>query len=389
MIGPDDITRWAVGLYPDFLRSLLTGREFFPLRRDRLGRVAACADAATFLAEAAPLWHGSKNMVGTGYKVIMERHSRLSRGEQNEPVAVEIETRDDFMALVGKRREALAFEQDCAAILAEFPAVKDALVANPMMVVDNHGAWPGVLEVVQYLCRKPRPGCLIRALPVSVHTKFVETHKGAIEMLLAVLPVSGHDPTGLTFTARCGFAEDRARIRGRFLCPVLRQACGLPVSDVDFRAEDWADLAVPRGVKVVVCENKANFLSLPLMDGVLALWGQGGAASGILPKIGWLGDSEVIYWGDIDPSGYAILTQLRRRLPKVASVLMDQATVTANASELATAKPSSGAVDTLLLTPDEISGFAMLSDPPRGLEQEKLLFRAGLDAVRSKLSPHG
>ena len=70
---------------------------------------------------------------------------------------------------------------------------------------------------------------------------------------------------------------------------------------------------------------------------------------------------------------------------RITSVLIDRATVAANALELATAKSPSGAVDILLLTPVELAGFAILSYPPRGLEQEKLLFRDGLDLVRSKL----
>lgn len=388
MIGPDDVKRWAVGLYPDFLRSLLTGADFFPKRRDRLGRVAASADAATFFAQAAPLWQGSKDVIGHGYTVIMQRHARYARGEQNEPVAVEIQARDDLLALVGKRREASAFEEDCAMILGQFPAVKDALVTDPAVVVNNHGSWPGVLEVVRYLCDHPRPGCLVRALPVKVHTKFVETHKAAIETLLVALPDSGYDRYGASFALRCGFAEDAARIRGRFLSREVQQACGLPIADLDLRLEDWARLSVPARTKVVVCENKANFLALPELRDVIAFWGQGGAAAALLPRIGWLAGSKVLYWGDIDPCGYAILAQLRRRLPHVESVLMDGATVLARTSDLTTAN-AAGTVNTSDLTADEIAGFKLLVDPPLGLEQEKLLFRDGLEAVRSKLSEHG
>ena len=97
MIGPDDIKRWADSLFPNFLGSLLTGKEFFPLRKTRLGRVAAKADAANFLEEVEPLWRGSKDVIGHGYTVILERKNRLARAAQNEPVAVEIQTKDDFL----------------------------------------------------------------------------------------------------------------------------------------------------------------------------------------------------------------------------------------------------------------------------------------------------
>ncbi|MEO6003418.1 MAG: Wadjet anti-phage system protein JetD domain-containing protein [Opitutus sp.] len=385
MIGPDDVKRWADSLFADFLRSLIAGNAFFPQRRDRLGRVLANADAERFLAEAAPLWNGSKDVIGRGYKVILERKNRLTRGAQNEPVAVEIQNREDFLDLVGKRNDAEAFERDTQEILIAFPEATNLILADPELVVSNGGAWTGILSVVRRLCDVPRPGCFVRALDVPVPTKFIEGHRAAIEGLLALLPASNYVPTGETFAARCGFAEDSPPIRGRFLCPELQAACGFAASDVELRVDAWASLKPPADAKIVICENKANFLSLPMLPRTLAFWGQGGSVSGNLSKLAWLAAFRVIYWGDMDPSGFAILAQLRSKLPHVESVLMDLATLTTNSDQIGEAKPAQGAVQISFLTTEETEAFAQISSPPRGLEQEKLLFRDGLMAVRSKL----
>jgi hypothetical protein len=45
---------------------------------------------------------------------------------------------------------------------------------------------------------------------------------------------------------------------------------------------------------------------------------------------GWLAQRQIIYWGDIDTHGYAILDQLRARLPHVTSLLMDMQTLLAH-----------------------------------------------------------
>ena len=316
---------------------------------------------------------------------ILERKNRLARAAQNEPVAVEIQTKDDFLAIVGRGRDAEDFQRDSHAILAVYPEAMPAILSDPELVVSHSGAWTGILSVVRKLCSAPRPGCFMRGLDVPVHTKFIEEHTTAFEALLAVLPASRYDPAGATFAARCGFAEDSAPLRGRFLCPELQTACGFPVSELELRITTWASIQVPPHIKVIVCENKANFLSLPGLPGTLALWGQGGAASGNLPKISWLTNARVFYWGDMDPSGFAILAILRSRLRHVESVLMDLATLQANEDNVGIAKPAQGAVQTALLTVEENEALSRISSPPRGLEQEKLLFRDGVENIRLKL----
>ncbi|MCL7660007.1 DUF2220 domain-containing protein, partial [Klebsiella pneumoniae] len=44
----------------------------------------------------------------------------------------------------------------------------------------------------------------------------------------------------------------------------------------------------------------------------------------------WIVGARVIYWGDLDSHGFAILNRLRSHLPEVESVLMDEATLLAH-----------------------------------------------------------
>ena len=53
----------------------------------------------------------------------------------------------------------------------------------------------------------------------------------------------------------------------------------------------------------------------------------GGYAVGLLESLAWLADLDVVYWGDIDTHGFAILDRLRRHFPRLRSVLMDRATL--------------------------------------------------------------
>jgi hypothetical protein len=47
---------------------------------------------------------------------------------------------------------------------------------------------------------------------------------------------------------------------------------------------------------------------------------------------GWLAHRTVIYWGDIDTHGFAILDRLHAIFPQTKSLLMDQATLLAHRS---------------------------------------------------------
>lgn len=391
MIGPADIQRWAESLYDDFLRSLLQDADFFssPPRRDRLGRVPAGDDPNTFHAAVSPLWEGSRAKLGYGYIVVLAERQRRSRGLQNEPVAVEIPTRHDFLQLLDREVEVDAFETDSRFIIAHLPAsVREILIRRPRLVVENHGDWPGIVEVVNYLCAHPRPACFVRALPVSVHTKFIERHKEPIEALLSVLPMSGYIADDDSFEARCGFLSDQDSIRGRFLCKDLQAACGFPenTSDIELRVTDWAMLNLPPGAVVIACENKANFLALPQLKGALALWGKGGAATGHFPRLPWLARKLFFYWGDVDPSGFAILARLRRVFPGIRSVLMDASTLARHSELLAPAKSAPAELAWEHLTPDETDAARLILVPPRGIEQEKLLFSEGLEMLLCQIN---
>lgn len=96
---------------------------------------------------------------------------------------------------------------------------------------------------------------------------------------------------------------------------------------------DVHDLAyIPRTVLVV--ENRDSRLWFPPVEGALVVEGGGKAAAALLAGVPWVRSAQnVVYWGDIDADGFAILDHFRRALAApgddgapgrdVASILMD------------------------------------------------------------------
>jgi hypothetical protein len=75
-------------------------------------------------------------------------------------------------------------------------------------------------------------------------------------------------------------------------------------------------------------ENKTTLyttLTLPKMEGAIAVFGQGNAVLN-LKNTAWLIEMEILYWGDIDVQGFEILSRLREHFTNVKSVLMDKVT---------------------------------------------------------------
>lgn len=165
---------------------------------------------------------------------------------------------------------------------------------------------------------KPSSGLRARAVPIEgLDTKWIATHRGLLQRLLGV--------------ADLGLAEGDRLMRVRFLDGVLAPAPGLLDMAVPF-----GSLALPDGLTVVVVENKETFLALPQApegSGAVLVWGSGYTASA-LPELPWVRAARrVLYWGDADADGYAILNALRSRLAAegasvpIVSVAMDVETV--------------------------------------------------------------
>lgn len=180
--------------------------------------------------------------------------------------------------------------------------------------------------LLNWLYVNPNSGLYIRQLPIEgVDTKWLEKRKGLVTDLLAVM--KGVAPQDAEFFSLCGIRKHSHRIRMRVLDPLLRkmfQGLGdleLPLEDV--QALQW------RPKTVLIVENKETGVALTDLPGTVVFMGLGNAVD-LLKEIPWLqGDDapRLLYWGDIDTHGFAILSRAKSIFPTLTSVLMDEATV--------------------------------------------------------------
>ena len=328
---PDDIRNrvcrdWDNGR---ILAAMLGAEPVFPLRIP-LRKPNTQALSEHF--EAARQWIAglaatTKEQTGTGYQLEWREFNHRQLGRNRIPVAAILESEKDGLALIGKQRDATRFRALAATIAGNFPALSPWLRKRPLTVLDNAENWPGLLAVLDWVACHPRSCVYLRQIDATgIDTKFIERHRGLLgELLDIVLPpksVNAQHTGAGGFEMRYGFKSRPVQIRFRFLDQKLRIQ-GL--SDLAVTSDEFARLAL--AVKrVFITENEINFLAFPDVPDSLVLFGSGYGFDH-LAQAEWLQSMKIFYWGDIDTHGFAILDQLRSKLPAAHSLLMDRKTL--------------------------------------------------------------
>ena len=172
-----------------------------------------------------------------------------------------------------------------------------------------------VLRAAAWFLANPRSGLRIRQVPLpGMHTKWLRPHRALLTSLLSVAGADPEDPLGLIGDAH--FADVV------FLDPALRPG-GIRAMRLE-QAELRHLSCAPR--VVLVCENAETVQVLGDLPGVVALHGKGYSVPELLAP-DWVRRARVLYWGDLDGHGFAVLHRARAHHPDVTSVLMDSETL--------------------------------------------------------------
>jgi hypothetical protein len=249
---------------------------------------------------------------------------------------------------------------------------------HPIRALRLSGDWDKLLATVRWIEQRQVPGVYVRQVDVpGVDTKFIERHKGVLtEFLDAQLDPARVHAAASDFAGRYGFLRRPGYVR-------FRVAGGFRgFSELSVRADEFT--AAPDGVThAYVIENEITYLAFPVPAASMAILG-GGYAVPVLQPLGWLTGLDVVYWGDIDTHGFAILDRLRHYLPRARSVLMDRATLLDHRDQWVT-EPAPTAADLRHLDRAESALYAdLISDayaPSVRMEQERISFSAVEEAV--------
>lgn len=365
-----------------FLSALVEGQELFP-HRVSLKRPGSTELASRF--DEVRAWIAALTRPSR-YRVELKTVQHRVLGTNQVPVAVWVDSLEQLGTLLGVADDLARFEQMLAVTRASQPALLPWLARRPMRALQLASVWPELLRVVAWMQSHPRPAIYRRELDLpGVHTKFLELHKGVLlELCELALPATDFSAEGATFEQKLGFREKPQRVRLRLLdtCPEL--PAGL--RDLSFTCQelDRHRLTVER---IFVTENEINFLSFPAIPQSLVVFGSGYEVHR-LRCISWMQRLPVVYWGDIDTHGFAILDALRAQHPNVTSLMMDRETLLEHRPRWVT-EPKQTHRELANLTPPELALYHDLLSgrlgPSVRLEQEVI----GYQWVQSSLARLG
>jgi len=368
-------------------------------------------------------WAAAYRQLGDAVEWTLRRDRTV--GEVRLPAAVGFADIDHLARFLGrdcvahlKRFRAVATE-----VLEALPELRGGLGTSPHRILVVADDTPLLIAVTRWYRDHPRSGAYLRQIPVpGIDTKFVERHRGLLSQWWEIIadaasvasgratdsPADGTDTPAKPpadagnacgaerpaspdaspvdpaesggFPVRFGFRDRPRLVRFRVLDPD-RPIAGF--RDLTVPVEELT-LARPEGIdRVFVVENDVTALAFPQAPRSIVIFGRGFRV-GEIAAVSWLAEVEVVYTGDLDTHGFAILNRARAHLPHLRSILMDSDTLLSHRAQWSHENVQTTA-DLPFLTPSEQATYDALrynrySDGVR-LEQERISFDRIVEAV--------
>ena len=285
-------------------------------------------------------------------------------GRNQIPVRAVVSSFEQACALLGVASTVRRFDQ-LLIMVDGHPQVRAWVIGNPHRALELFDEMPRLIAAYVWLDEYRGSQVYLREISApGVDTKFAERYRPVLASMLGV------SATASGFLADLGLRSRPGLVRFR-PAPTL----GLPagVTELAVRSEDLAQLRLQPRAAVIV-ENEITYLSVDVPDDGIVFWGKGFDVDSV-GRLPWLAEAGVIYWGDIDTHGFAILDRLRAWLPHTRSVLMDRETLLAHRDRWVTEDRPARSARTRL-TADERELYAELVQGGLGdrvrLEQERV-----------------
>lgn len=371
MTTKDEIKEIALKWWKDVLQDSLNGSSIFPKEVERFGRIKANETLREFEVireNLVSLREGSKEKKGYGYTVFWNEVKNRKIGRNEFPRKILFETREDYLKFTGKEKEFAIFQDSANKILQIMPILKDWIIQNPIKVIDNCKNWDALLRVCQYFLEVQKPNLYVRQLPINVHTKFVEENCTVLTSLFEFIIPEHANINEKRFELRYNLKTDEPLIRIRFLDSNLFVQPEL--SDISIPVSQFMLLRI-NCKRILIAENKMNFLTLPNMNDSIALWSGGGFNVKHLSQVKWIKGLEILYWGDIDTHGFQILNQVKSYFPQTQGIMMDKKTLDDHKQYVVNGS-NTGSYKLDFLNDDELNLYEELKRNNFRLEQERI-----------------
>lgn len=381
LLLPEDVIDWLSRRYANQHKAWLLGSGQWPMTVN-LG-IPTERDVAQDVA-GVRRWVDAWSTWSRPARLSWESRQWSRLGTQALPASLEIPGPSDLATLIGQGKRWRTAAARYQKFVERWPRLEShaALGRNFVVLADYAEVdFARLFSMLDWLEKNPCSGLAPRQLPVAgLDTKWLEKRAGVVSDLLRT--IRGIED-GADFYSVCGLKRPAPRIRAHILCPSLRMAIG-GLRDIEVPVAELSELPIaPR--HAIIVENLETGLALPDMPATVAVMRLGNAVS-LLAEVSWLRTCDLLYWGDIDTHGYAILNRARSHFPKIKSVMMDPDTFLASRELWVEENVQCSEPELALLTTTEREVFEGLRNGKWGnnlrLEQERISWPEAMKNLR-------
>ena len=320
--------RWDRGLY---LKPYATGAAWEPLTLGVKGPTnAELLDDFHEVVRWAERFRRDSHTASGRPRVTVEYRRVTHRylGANEIPSRIRVDTLEQLCSLLGTSEAVNALDSMLVETAAAAPSLVDWIHDHPNLAIEHRDRWSALLATVNWISDRDTTRMFLRHIDVAgVDTKFVERERKILGQLLAqTLPPERINLAHTDFVRRYGFQAKPGYTRLRLLCPL--PMIPATITELRLRTDELAATPLPV-TTVFVVENETTYLAFPEVSDSIVVFGEGFGLT-TLESVPWLDHKEIVYWGDIDTHGFAILDRLRARFPSVRAILMDHDTLLAH-----------------------------------------------------------
>ena len=255
-------------------------------------------------------------------------HRQLGRNEI--PQKISFPSIHELALFLGKGGELKTFLKGFDQLQFKFPRLTPWVAKYPFDLIKSQADLEKLISILEWRIENRKPLIYLRQLSLpGVDTKFIESNKRLLSQWFDILLTKDEvnwDLTGVSkFEERYGFLTRPELTRFRLLDPHERIG---GFSDISVPSEEFAHY-IPKAKRIFITENDVTGLAFPQLKDSMVVFGRGYNFEN-LAQSRWLHEKELLYWGDLDTHGFAILSQFRGIFPSVRSLLMDRETLMAH-----------------------------------------------------------
>jgi hypothetical protein len=285
-------------------------------------------------------------------------------GRNQLPIRAVVSFHQQAWALLGVSPVVRRFDE-LLALTQQHPRIRQWIIAHPHRALMLAPQMPELIAAFEWLDGHRQSQRYLREISApGIDTKFAERHRSDLAGMLGV------SSSASGFLADLGLRSKPGLVRFR---PAPSLGLPAPLTELAVRSEELAELDVMPRIAVII-ENEISYLSAEVPEDGVVIWGKGFEVDSV-GRLPWLVGTDVVYWGDTDTHGFAMLDRLRAWLPAARSVLMDRETLLVRRDRWVTEDRPATSVLTRL-TPDECGLYNDLVEDGLGdrvrLEQERI-----------------